>query len=390
MLCAQSLRGGRNERKHMTKQDRRQVGNQNPHNVSRGFKSQEDPEQPTTVGLHWLRGSIPQDRLPKLINYLGLWFGSESTRREYGYWCYDRSVQWPNGVTLNFHSTPERCKAMTRGLVNLDIPGGALDAMDMNSVCLLLIALQGYDFSPSRIDLYFDDHQRIITPSVLFQTVYEEDSDGGILRRNFTPFRHITYGTKKGDSGALFDECAFGARGSKGSGAYLRVYDKKLESDGANTGVRWELELSDKKAKKAYEKLLKCQTEELETLERMANTIAAIVGGCIDFKQRDARVGSKNLDRLERYSFWQTIIDKLGQAVIRQERVIKSVVKAKAYIEKQVAGTLQMIHKAFPPDVFFPWLIAMVNREDRLRPEHRAALAEYERQLKTEERYELP
>jgi hypothetical protein len=104
--------------------------------------------------------------------------------------------------------------------------------------------------------------------------------------------------------------------------------------------------------------------------------MAALIGGCIDFRKRG---GAKNLDRMERYPFYEQIIGRLGSVRLAGEQPPKSVPRAQRYIEDQVAGSLQMLRKAMGPEAYFKWLRNIVSREDKLRPAHLAALDEYER-----------
>lgn len=258
--------------------------------------------------MHWLRGSIPAEDLSQFKEYLTVWFGDEFTDMQYGLWFYDRSVRWPSGVILNYHSHPNR-NQITKGRIAVEIPGQALDPMSMAQVEMMMQGVNAmFDFQPSRIDLYADDMERLVTPSDLFTLIYDEDFEGKPIRKDFTGFRRITRRTISNDQGRCFDECAFGSRGQNGAGKYLRVYDKRLESKGENPAVRWELELSDEKAKAAFEMLIGSGGFR----DILAANIGSIIGGCIDFKRRDNRAGSKNLDRLDRYEFWQTLIDRLG------------------------------------------------------------------------------
>lgn len=351
----------------------------NPPGVIRGLDSQTLPQipktgHPGTVGLHWLRGSVPMADTEKLKTYLDTWFGDESQDQLYGLWFYDRSTRWPNGVQLNYHSHSDRA-SITRGRVAIEIPGSALEVMDTAYVVSFMRRLEDFGFQCSRLDVFYDDVTRLVSPWRLARMVHDEDSDGNVLRADFTGFRRITKRTISNAKGRTFDEVAFGSRGQNGSGKYLRIYDKRLESQGENPAVRYELELSDERSQKAFEMLTHVHIKDA------AGILGALVGGCIDFKKR---TGDKNLARLERYEFWQTIIDRFGRVTLAGKRVQKTVDRSAAYVQKQVAGTLQMVRKAWGAEKFFPWLVDIVDGENRLRTAHFAALVEYERAMRDE------
>jgi len=353
----------------------------NPPAVIRGLECQTQPNPdkspssgPGVVGLHWLRGSVPMDCHVGLVSYLNTWFGDESQQQLYGLWFYDRSIRWANGVQLNFHSHSDRA-SITRGRIALEVPGSALEVMDTAYCLSFMRGLECFGFQCSRLDAYYDDPQRLVTPSGLAALVHDENADGHVLRADFTGFRRITKRTISNDKARTFDEVAFGTRGANGSGKYLRIYDKGLESKGENTAVRYELELSDERSQKAFEMLTHA------TIKDASGIVGALVGGCIDFKKR---TGDRHLERLERYGFWQTIIDRLGRVPLAGKQVPKTVERSAAYVQRQVAGTLQMVRQAWGAEKFFPWLVDIVDGENRLRTAHFAALVEYERAMKDE------
>lgn len=332
------------------------------------------------VGVHWIRGSVPASDFTQFKEYLMVWFGTEFTDQLYGLWFYDRSTRWPSGVQLNYHSTNQR-NSMTNDRIAVEIPGHALDPMTMAEVEMMCQGFSAmFDFQVSRMDLYADDLERLVTPSHLYNLIYQEDEQGQPIQKDFSGFRRITRRVISNDQGRCFDECCFGSRGQNGSGKYLRVYDKRLESKGQNPAVRWELELSDDKAQETFKMVVGCGGYR----DILATNIGAVIGGCIDFKKRTCRVGDKNLNRLERYEFWQKLIDKLGHAKIRMDQPPKSIDRAKDYIEKQVTGTLQMIRAAWGPEIFFEWLINIADDNNRLRQAHINAIQEYKRKIETD------
>lgn len=350
---------------------------QNPPRVTRGLnchKSSSAASAGIVVGLHWLRGTVPHEAETKLREYLVLWFGDECDELPYGLWFYDRSVKWPNGVMLNYHSDRDRLP-ITNGRIAVEIPGSALDGYDTELIVSLLRGLRSLDFQASRLDVYADDHERTMTsPTWLYASVHEDDLFGGAIRRDYTGFRTCTRHVISGKDGRTYDEVAFGRRGQNGSGKYLRIYDKKLESKGEIDAIRMELELSNERARTAVDMIL-------GSGPNVAQTLGSMVGGAIDFVHRD---GKTHLDRMKRYDWWQSIIDRLGRARIAGKRVHKRVERSRDYVHRQVGGTLQMLHAAYGPEIMLPWLLDIVSDTDKMNASHYAALQDYARRHKHE------
>ncbi|GAI12027.1 unnamed protein product, partial [marine sediment metagenome] len=119
--------------------------------------------------------------------------------------------------------------------------------------------------------------------------------------------------THKENDGVVYDAVTFGRRASKGSRAFLRVYDKYLESNGESDCIRWELELTQHKADKVFKYLAGCDGN----LETFATVCGAIIGGCITFVHRTERAGDKNIIRLAEYDWWTAIKETLHTLSLR-------------------------------------------------------------------------
>ncbi|HBG78954.1 MAG TPA: hypothetical protein DDW84_08990 [Phycisphaerales bacterium] len=343
-----------------------EVENVNPPYVKRGLDSQKT----VTVGIHWLRASFDKSCYNSLLEFTSLFFG-EYDEQKFGLWRYDRSINWPVGVSLNYQSSDERDE-ITKGKVTLEVQGKALDGLSFSDIEILLDGLRIFEPQVGRLDLYFDDVHRVISPAMLHRKVVRLSKDGKrVLKADFSGFRKCS---RKDDmdatKGREFDTVTFGKRGSKGNGKFLRVYDKELESDGANNAIRWELELSGDKSNAVY-KALCCNSGDVE---KMAKVISSTIGGCIDFVHR---TGDKNIGRLERYEFWDYILFLLGAAKIENKPVKKSIEKSKEWIERQVTKSLTAIKKAFGDREFFEWFLSLIETEQPLSAAHLNAIAEY-------------
>jgi hypothetical protein len=365
------------------------VERENPRVVTRGCNSQNlkgasknaTARISDAVGVHWLRGTLIDVEQAWLTEYLCRLFGPEYQTCEYGFWSYDRHLAWPCGAMVLYHSTDAGSR-LTDSRIAVEIPGRGLETLEPWELFMFCTNLRAHGFRATRIDAYFDDAERVVTPSQLYATVYEASLfDGLPIRADFSGFRVIRQFVEAvKDRGRTHDEVSFGRRGSTGTGKYLRVYDKALESQGLNGAVRWELETSDEKANRLFSLIVDTFSDNWRPAQTVS-VIAAVIGGCIDFKRRTQRAGDKNLDRLERYEFWQRILSKIGCAKLAGVQHVKTIEKARQWVARQCAGTLQMLHAALGAETFLPLVVEICTSEDHLRPEHEKAIAEYRRTL---------
>lgn len=311
----------------MTAQTELKIG-ENPRTVLRGCNSQE-------VGPHWLRISTPRQYLQRLRSYCDIYF-DESVENDRGYNSYDLRYYWPNGVSLSFDSSCEKSDSIHNGVVSLDIPGMVLDSMEPESLRMFFFGLRKFDPKATRLDIYFDDYERLITPSKLQKLIEKNDFSGFRKGGNIQIHK----------SGCLIhDEVNFGARGKTGSGKYMRAYDKNLESDGSKNAIRYEIEFTKEHAAKAFDLL-----SQMGSNESFTQLLGELVVGAITFVKR---TGEKNIGRLKRYRFWERITKRLGSVVIRVPIKRPTILSMFKYIERQAICTLAVLRRTFVCDVDF-------------------------------------
>lgn len=353
-----------------------------PPGVIRGWDSQsgisgQETVEVTPHGVGWLRGTVPNEMRAGVGQFLTMLYGDGEVR-EFGLWFYDRSIAWANGASINYQSTVERL-AITKGRVAVELPATALEDFDGVMVRQIMRQLNAYGWQATRVDVSYDDYERLISPRELFKQIYEPSLYAGKpIRADFSGFLRIQHKVEHHRvKGLLHDEVDFGRRGSTGSGKYLRIYDKFLESNGRLNCVRWELELADERARMAWEAICRVNGDMIEGVNAgVASVIGSMIGASVDFKKR---TGDKNLDRLERYDWWQELLARMGRdpALLRVTREKKKVHKSLEYIVRQCSGTMQMVHEALGTDVFLPMLVDIVTSQDRMKPEHWQAIREY-------------
>ncbi len=318
----------------MTAQKDLRIG-KTPRTVKRGVNSQKINE----VGLHWLRISIRRRDLSRLLTFLECYFG-KSSQDGRGLWSYDTRYFWSNGASLNYDSDFERAEQWHGGKCTLEIPGQALDTIGKADLYLFLLSMKQFSPTCTRIDIFFDDYKRLIEPESLHQIAKNND---------FSGFRNSQI--KQGRKGIelIHDEVDFGKRGQNGSGKYLRIYDKFLESKGEKNCIRFEVEFTKKRAQLVFDKLSESADNDV-----FATLCGALVGGSIRFIQRN---GDKNIGRLKIYEFWQEILGLLGKVEIRVPTKKTDIGGKFTFIFRQVSPTLALLRRIFVDDIdFFHWL----------------------------------
>ena len=316
---------------------------ENPRTVLRGCNSQKQNE----VGIHWLRISIPRRYLGELEEYCSLYFG-ESSEDGYGLWSYAARCAWPNGVSLNYDLDSVWADRWHNGKATLDIPGQACD--EIEDLHLFIIGLRRFCPTCTRCDVFFDDYNGIVRPSFL-QSIAK--------RGDYSGFRKFQIKQGFESKRLVRDEISFGTRGERGSGKYLRVYDKALESNGEQDCIRWEVEFTGKCAHKVFEKL-----SQVDTVEAFATLCGSLVAGSINFVYR---TGDKNIYRLNVYEFWQLLREALGVLNIRVAKKPNDINGMHQWIYKQVSPTLACMRGTFQDDIDFINFLLDVTKEGGLR-----------------------
>lgn len=346
----------------MVAQKELQIGKA-PRNVIRGLNSQKGNE----VGIHWLRISVLRRNLPELRAVVDGFF-DKSTSDGYGLWSYDSRHIWRNGVSLNYDHEIDRSNLVHGGKVSLDIPGKALD--EVGDLQFFLDQLNGFEPVCTRIDIFFDDYQRKITPNELYQITKKKDVSG-FLQIHHKESRVGVAG--KNETRVTHDELSFGRRGQNGCGKYLRVYDKNLESEGEKNCIRWEIEFTKDRANLVFKKL--CETR---SIDAFATLCGSLIGGSVSFIHRN---NDKNILRLPVYDFWKEILDFLGSVVIRTVSEKPDIEGKYNFIYRQVSPTLALLREVFVDEAdFFCWLNDVIDEGELRMSQAQVILAQSSKQ----------
>ncbi|GAI67864.1 unnamed protein product, partial [marine sediment metagenome] len=254
---------------------------------------------------------------------------------------------WKSGVSLCFDEDPELREKAHRGRITLDVPGKACDELTAPDLLLFMEGLQDIGCNCSRIDVFLDDYKRTATM---------DDYHLAAAKGDYTMFQISSENrtrnrTRKENDGLVYDAVTFGRRGSKGSGSFLRIYDKFLESNGESNCIRLEIEFTQHKAQKVFNILSGADGN----LDVFAACCGALIGGCISFVHRTPE--EKHISRLEPYDWWEEIIRPLGKLSVRISKKQNTLTGMIEWTEHQVSPTLFVIAKAFKTEQdFYNWI----------------------------------
>lgn len=293
-----------------------------------------------SIGMDWLQGTIPFEKMDLLFSYLSALCGSEPEVYNHGFVGYQASAEWhPYGIKVMWDlDMSNRMRHGNRILLQIGGTGlGCFPVMSLHRFCKELCIR--FFFKCSRTDLCFDDYEKIIRPGEV-----AEFADQG----SYTGFRkHRPIIERKRNGELIGDSIYFGTRGKDGSGKFLRCYGKDLESDGEVDAVRWEVEFSKERANAVFFELAMSAD-----VTEFASKLAMFIGGAIDFIERSG----KRSDPIDRLAFWEQILDALGVAEIRCPKPEQSIETAMEWVEISVTPSLEKIRRAIGDDRYYKWL----------------------------------
>lgn len=256
---------------------------------------------PATVRIHWLSGTFPicppnstepgmpnVDHVRRLVENLC----GPADDRLVGFRGYRTGCQWVDEKSGLFWTEG-------RGEALLDMTGTSLDFIAPEKQLQLLRDLQRIGFKATRIDPAFDDERR----DASMDEIHAAAAAGhytGFLKS--TPIRErMRDGTLTGDT------LNFGSRGKSGSGKFMRIYDKFLESDGLIDAIRYEAVFYKERADEAFQRLACCAS-----VTDYATLIARMIGGAVTFLDRGQPGDVEtHLDRCPLLPWWERILRRL-------------------------------------------------------------------------------
>lgn len=247
---------------------------------------------------------------------------------------------------------------------------GALPVAKTWELCRFLVEVHQVKFT--RVDVALDDYAKSIS--------YSDIADAAIAGdyayvKQITPL--ITH-----ERNSELDKAFTIVIGSTQSDKYLRFYNKSRESNGAVDSYRLELETKDEAAHQLITEWLQIPSDEFEDLS--PSFLGGKVVGVVDFRYRK-KIGfakQKNITRMERYSWWESFVNRVGGALRHSvPRPDTSFEKKKNWIERSVSGSLLVIKKVMGVFEFNKWTQEeLAKAEDRLTDEQKQQISLWSQQ----------
>jgi phage replication initiation protein len=282
------------------------------------------------IALGWLSCTVPKNQLFEFYSLIN----DAPVELEVGFRGYERSaIVLGKGRVAWSDSRPEAhidLSAMALGLL-----GGEKETIF--KLIKWVFSLGGH---LTRLDVSFDDKAGLVTVGEVKRAL--EDNDAVTRWRKWGDVDSSEIGKKAGSSG----ETVY--IGSKKSDALLRVYNKALESGVPEQHwTRFELQVRDKISTNVASTLLDAWTEDEQAFIKAA---FGVLRGFIEFKDFQSDINPTRRILLE---WWDKFVGAYEKVRVIREKTIKSIEKTRAWLEKQVAPSLGLIHEI---DGSFNWL----------------------------------
>jgi len=200
-----------------------------PRRVIRGAKCQ------TAISVDWLRVVGPAATLDRAMRYIDEIFGEDSRKYGKGLWFYEASQRYASGVIIAYDVS----KDDEHSTFAVEVPGQALANLTYDERVKMLDRLLWFGCHCTRLDVALDVKS---DDGVYLAECVRDACKYGELTRAKT-WREMAQHSGDEQTGLTV---YMGQRGDLGSGRFVRVYDKGLETQTlpGNRWQRWETEFS--------------------------------------------------------------------------------------------------------------------------------------------------
>ena len=274
------------------------------------------------VGIDWIQGVINCQKVNNLFEFFNslLEFRSNDMFKWGGQTkmgqVFDNSAISITGLRVGYSENDKGVKGF------FVVPGSYLNYFDFTTQLKILELC--FNHKITRIDLAFNDYQKLIKPNQLNEWAINGYLRGfkihSSLREDFRTFgsENLSMGTTK----------SFGRRSSE---KYLRIYESKFLHK--YDAIRWELENKDDRAR-ALNFLFNCSNPQSE--------ISKIICGSISFDYKD----HSRKDRCTLLPEWEFFLDYVGGSEkISIQRETTPFDKKVDWLFRQCSKTLAMAHR---------------------------------------------
>lgn len=317
---------------------------------------------PLQFGIGWLTftfrtpsGTSSRD----FAEYLGKVYERQAhdyfVKNSYGFNSYVHSRRYRSGAFLAWSEDREDlCLSLTQQ---------SLDRLTSKSVAKLIYRLKTLKgCKATRMDVYFDDYEKHITPSRVLNAL-----KSGCHPSKSIQFKIIqSYAKDEVESDTVYI-------GSKASDFYVRVYNKALESQGRQDCTRLEFQLRSEVADTFFNTLI------YRPYQEWGQAALQLFLDRFDFVYRK---GPRNDRTDKRLPWWSKLVGNLSRIGWRVQMVKSKLLSTLAWAENVLPTTLHMLSRVMGVEGVATWTAGLLRiGAIKLRRKHLAMLAEFEEEM---------
>jgi hypothetical protein len=274
---------------------------------------------PLVITRHdWLNLTFPCVQREQVVALVSKFLGDHKSRAA-GINSYQNSLGWEPGAVLAWSEGRPECW--------LSMNGDSCDLVPVSDKLQFFRDLHCLSANCTRLDAAIDVARSLLGMELVHQAALGNQVVGFRRYEPHRPLKSMASGELEGD------QANFGRRGRDGSGRYVRIYDKGLESEGKIDAIRVEVELSGDHAKNWFKILT-----ESEDADHFQRQIGRIVVGSILFADKSGCHG--HADRFKPLPWWKSIAELVGTASLKVERVAPTLEKSIAWVKRTMPVTL--------------------------------------------------
>ena len=245
-------------------------------------------------------------------------FIGDAPEKGKGRYFLDHSYRFIEGAAVYYDADPD-----TRHCV-VDIPGSCVALVGQRRVHWIMSQLMDIGFAATRLDIAIDYRGDL---DAFIMTANQSAMNGELCRARI---HGLHESRSNGEVGRTFTA---GKRGAQGSGRYLRLYDKGVETGEAPQGawIRWEVEYHADCAASVAEQIVRAFT--VGDLQRARLVSIENALGAIEFRIANGR---SELTRRPLSSWYAELVRDLDTRTVVSERRSSTVEGWQRWIERCV------------------------------------------------------
>ncbi|MCC6580875.1 MAG: replication initiation factor domain-containing protein [Phycisphaeraceae bacterium] len=291
-----------------------------PPMVRRGANKKDGNPHPDSytvgIGIDWFRMTRPEQTFSPTLHRLQSLFGPAQKGK--GMHFYEASYRFANGAMILYDLDGDKGHC-------IDLPGDALGSMSPDEAVAFCRDLMLGTCHVTRLDIRID-WQTDEGVGLIDHCLASVRANQLCRAKRWKPIEEYTSNGEIISKGVVF-----GQRGKLGSGRYVRVYDKSLETGDKPVGTweRFEAELTGDIAHEAALALFSCTD--------WPRRAAEIALGCVDFREAN---GSTSLARRPRVAWWESLLGSIEPMPMVLQRKPSNLTKWVSWVRRNIGRTV--------------------------------------------------